>query len=230
MKNLNEEISRLRELMNLNETSSMSSSLSGGKNITIPVSGAHKGQKGWQSANAWDIKMNIGDPVYSVSDGTVKTFSDYGPKIKSVDGKKLFGAGFTVDSDGGLPDVYYTHLMNCQVKKGDKIKCGQLLGYVMDFPNSDYDHLHIGVEDNNISRFIDSNGNLFCAKGKKLSSTDIKATKTDSDTEEKDTEGEKDTEEKNTKTDSNTKGGGYYDSFIGTMIKSALPFLGGNKI
>jgi murein DD-endopeptidase MepM/ murein hydrolase activator NlpD len=222
MNKLNEEISRLRELMNLNEVSSMSSSLSGGKNITIPVSGAHKGQKGWQSANAWDIKMSIGDPVYSVSDGTVKTFSDYGPKIKNVDGKKLFGAGFTVDSDGGLPDIYYTHLMNCQVKRGDKIKCGQLLGYIMDFPNSTYDHLHIGVEDNNISRFIDSSGNLFCAKGKKLPSTGIKVVEPNSDTKEKDT-----------KTDSgveDTKGSDYFDSFIGTMIKSALPFLGGNKV
>jgi hypothetical protein len=155
------------------EVSSMSPSIAGEKEISIPRSGAHAGQSGWQSANAWDIKMNIGDPVYSVADGVVKTFADYGPSVKKVNGKKLFGAGFTVDSDGGLPDVYYTHLMNPQVKKGDKIKCGQLLGYVMDFPGSSYDHLHIGVEDNNIRRFIDDKGNLFCAKGKKISSSNV---------------------------------------------------------
>jgi murein DD-endopeptidase MepM/ murein hydrolase activator NlpD len=155
------------------EVSSMSPHISGGKNITIPATGAHKGQSGWQSANAWDIKMNIGDPVYAVADGTVITFSNYGPDVRKVDGKKLFGAGFTVDSDGGLPDIYYTHLMNTQVKKGDKIKCGQLLGYVMDFPGSSYDHLHIGVEDNNIKRFLDDSGNLRCAKGKKLTSQEI---------------------------------------------------------
>jgi murein DD-endopeptidase MepM/ murein hydrolase activator NlpD len=93
----------------------------------------------------------------------VLTFSDYGPNAISRDGKTLFGAGFTVNSANGLPDVYYTHLKDCTVGKGDTVKCGQLLGYVMDFPGSDYDHLHIGVEPgHNIKEFLNPDGTLKC--------------------------------------------------------------------
>lgn len=153
----------------INEVSSVSSGLMGGKNITIPRDGAHKGQKGWQSNNAWDIPTQIGSPVYAVAGGTVLTFNDYGPKPIHRNGKTLFGIGFTVDSDDGLPDVYYTHLKDSMVRKGDKIQCGQLLGFVMDFPGSDYDHLHIGVESgHNIREFIDGDGRLKCAKGMDL--------------------------------------------------------------
>jgi len=101
--------------------------------------------------------------------GTLLTYSDYGPKPIHRNGKTLFGVGFTVDSNDGLPDVYYTHLKDCTVKKGDTIECGQLLGYVMDFPGSSYDHLHIGVESgHNIREFIGSDGTLKCAKGMDL--------------------------------------------------------------
>lgn len=131
--------------MFIDEVSASSSSLFGGGAVRIPADGAHKGQSGWQSNNAWDIPTPINSPVYAVADGVVLTFSDYGPNPIHKDGKTLFGAGFTVNSANGLPDVYYTHLKNCTVGKGDTIKCGQLLGYVMDFPGSDYDHLHIGV-------------------------------------------------------------------------------------
>ena len=147
----------------INEVSATSSSLFGGSSVMIPSDGAHKGQSGWQSNNAWDIPTPIGSPVYAVADGVVLTFSDYGPKPIHRNGKTLFGAGFTVDSSDGLPDVYYTHLKDCTVKKGDSIECGQLLGYVMDFPGSDYDHLHIGVESgHNIREFLNSDGTLKC--------------------------------------------------------------------
>jgi murein DD-endopeptidase MepM/ murein hydrolase activator NlpD len=148
------------------EVSSTSTGLLGGNPVTIPADGAHKGQSGWQSANAWDIKATIGTPVYAVVGGILKTYSDYGPTPINKDGKTLFGAGFTVDSDGGLPDVYYTHLKDVTVKQGDKVECGQLLGYVMDFPNSDYDHLHIGVETGNLKQFLNDDGTLKCGNGK----------------------------------------------------------------
>ena len=138
----------------------------GGDSVKIPADGAHRGQSGWQSNNAWDIKASIGTPVYAVVGGTVKTYSDYGPTPIRKDGKTLFGAGFTVDSDGGLPDVYYTHLKDVTVKQGNKVECGQLLGYVMDFPGNDYDHLHIGVETGHIRQFLNDNGTLKCGDGK----------------------------------------------------------------
>lgn len=149
----------------MNEAESQSDELFGGKNVTIPADDAHKGQSGWQSSNAWDIPTAIDDPVYAVVGGTVATFNDYGPTPTVKDNKTLFGVGFTVDSDNGLPDVYYTHLKNPTVKIGDKISCGQLLGYVMDFPNSSYDHLHIGVESGHVRQFINDDGSLKCSKG-----------------------------------------------------------------
>ena len=147
----------------IDEVSSTSSSLFGGSSVKIPSDGAHKGQSGWQSNNAWDIPTPIGSPVYAVADGVVVTFKDYGPTPIRKNNKTLFGAGFTVDSSNGLPDVYYTHLKQCKVNKGDSIKCGDLLGYVMDFPGSSYDHLHIGVESgHNIKEFLNSDGTLKC--------------------------------------------------------------------
>jgi murein DD-endopeptidase MepM/ murein hydrolase activator NlpD len=149
--------------MFIDEVSTSSSSLFGGSSVRIPSDGAHKGQSGWQSNNAWDIPTPIGSPVYSVADGVVLTFTDYGPNPIRKNNKTLFGAGFTVNSANGLPDVYYTHLKDCTVGKGDTVKCGQLLGYVMDFPGSDYDHLHIGVESgHNIKEFLNPDGTLKC--------------------------------------------------------------------
>jgi peptidoglycan hydrolase-like protein with peptidoglycan-binding domain len=143
--------------------------LLGGSNMTIPQDGAHGGQSGWQSSNAWDIKASIGDPVFALVGGTVQTFSDYGADVIKRGNKKLYGQSFTVDSDGGLPDIYYTHLQGAKVRKGDKIECGQLIGYVMDFPGSSYDHVHIGVESgHNIREFLNDDGSLKCAKGQKL--------------------------------------------------------------
>ena len=159
----------------INEVSSASSELFGGSNVSIPVDGAHAGQSGWQSNNAWDIKATLvpPTPVYAVIGGTVKTFTDYGPTPVKKDNKTLFGAGFTVDSNDNLPDVYYTHLKDVTIKQGDKIECGQLLGYVMDFPGSDYDHLHIGVETGNIRQFLNDDGTLKCAKGQAISGTTV---------------------------------------------------------
>jgi biotin carboxyl carrier protein len=150
----------------LNEVSASSTSLFGGASVIVPADGSHAGQSGWQSNNAWDIKADIGTPVYAVAGGTVLTYSDYGPTPVHKNGKTLFGAGFTVDSDNNLPDVYYTHLQNVTVRQGSKIECGQLLGYVMDFPGSSYDHLHIGVETgHNIREFLNSDGTLKCGGG-----------------------------------------------------------------
>jgi len=158
----------------IKEAPNMSDKIIGDKDIKIPRDGAHAGQSGWQSNNAWDIKTNIGDPVYAVAPGTVVTWQDHGPKVIKRNGKKLFGAGFTVKSDGGLPDVFYTHLQDPQVRKGDKVECGQLLGFVMDFPGSSYDHLHIGVETgHNIREFINDDGTIKCGGSIDLNKVNI---------------------------------------------------------
>lgn len=149
----------------VSEVSASSTELFGGKNVKIPRAGAHAGQSGWQSSNAWDIMAPIGTPVYALADGVAQTFSDYGRSIIKTQGKKLYGQSFTVKSDGGLPDIYYTHLEGSPIKKGSKIRCGQFLGYIMDMPNSSADHVHIGVSKGDISQFLDSNGKLKCGGG-----------------------------------------------------------------
>ena len=145
----------------INEEST-SEKLLGPNSVTIPSDGAHAGQSGWQSANAWDFKAPIGSPVFAVNSGKLITWSDYGQSVKKRGGKKLYGESFTVKTDNDLPSVYYTHLKDTKVRKGDQVECGQLLGYVMDFPNSDYDHVHIGIESGNIRQFVNSDGTLKC--------------------------------------------------------------------
>lgn len=146
----------------VSEASPTSDSLLGGDTVKIPRAGAHAGQSGWQSSNAWDIKAAVGTPVYAIADGVAQTFNDYGRNVTATQGKKLYGQSFTVRSDGNLPDVYYTHLEGSPVRKGSKIKCGQFIGYIMDFPGSEYDHVHIGVESGDINQFLTPDGKLKC--------------------------------------------------------------------
>lgn len=151
-----------------------SNDLFGGKSVKVPVDGAHAGQSGWQSRDAWDIPAPIGTDVYAITSGRVVSYSDYGPNIKKTQGKKIYGVGFTVKSDDGLPDVFYTHLKNVKVRKGDTIQCGQLLGQVMDMPDSSYDHVHIGVSDNiNIRKLIGTDGKIKCSKPGSMKNVDV---------------------------------------------------------
>jgi peptidoglycan hydrolase-like protein with peptidoglycan-binding domain/murein DD-endopeptidase MepM/ murein hydrolase activator NlpD len=146
-----------------------SGTLFGGSTVKIPRDGAHAGQSGWPSGNAWDIKAPVGSPVFAIGPGVVEKYADYGTSVIKKGGKKLYGQGLLVKSEGGLPGVYYAHLQNATKRKGDKIECGELLGYVMDFPGSSYDHVHIGLEwGHNIREFLNDDGTLKCAKGIKL--------------------------------------------------------------
>jgi len=150
----------------IDEASASSTSLFGGTTVKIPAAGAHGGQSGWQSSNAWDIMAPVGTPVYALADGVAETFSDYGKDVVKTQGKKLYGQSFTVKSDNNLPDVYYTHLEGSPIRKGSRIQCGQFLGYIMDFPGSSSDHVHIGVSSGHkIEEFLNSDGTLKCGGG-----------------------------------------------------------------
>lgn len=164
---MNEMISTKEEFKSflMNEDFNSSDKLFGGSTVIIPAAGAHGGQSGWQSGNAWDIMTDVGTPVYAIADGIAQTFSDYGDKVIERDGKRLFGQSFTVKSDNDLPDVYYTHLKDSPVRQGSKISCGQYIGSVMDFPGSEADHVHIGVQKGDISQFLNIDGSLKCSKG-----------------------------------------------------------------
>ena len=192
---LNEMIQTKKEFKKflMNEAPQTSGELFGGDKVVIPANGAHAGQSGWQSNNAWDIMGAVGTPVYAIADGVAQTFSDYGPKVIEKNGKRLFGQSFTVKSEGGLPSVYYTHLKESPVKQGSKIECGQLIGYIMDFPGSESDHVHIGVESgHDIKEFLNDDGSLKC------SGTSGSSSKSSSSSDTKDTQ---DTSSEDTKTD-----------------------------
>jgi hypothetical protein len=149
----------------INEILSGSEELFGGAPVRIPRDGAHAGQSGWASGNAWDIAGSIGTPVYALASGVAVTFRDYGDKVIARDGKKLYGQSFTIQSYDELPDVYYTHLMESPIRKGSEVSCGEFLGVIADFPGSSYDHVHIGVESGNIRQFLNDDGSLKCTNG-----------------------------------------------------------------
>jgi murein DD-endopeptidase MepM/ murein hydrolase activator NlpD len=189
--NIDGDIERIFELYelilnnsNLNEASSESDELFGGKNVKIPGDGHHAGQSNWQSSNAWDFMGSVGTPVYALTDGVTQTFTDYGRDVIATDGKKLYGQSFTVKSNDGLPSIYYTHLEGSPVTKGSEIKCGQFVGYIMDFPNSSADHVHIGVESGNIRQFLNDDGSLKCAKGQTLSGYELGSSSTSNNASE----------------------------------------------
>ena len=172
-----------------NEVAASSTELFGGDSVKIPKAGAHAGQSGWPSSNAWDIPAAIGTPVYAIATGTAITFTDYGTKIINTNGKRLYGQSFTVDSDGGLPDVYYTHLQGSPITKGKKIECGEFLGYVMDMPGSSYDHVHIGVESgHDIREFLNDDGSLKCSGSSGVTSKSSDTSDTSSDEAKPDTD------------------------------------------
>ena len=157
----------------INEILSGSEELFGGSPVRIPRDGAHAGQSGWASGNAWDIAGSIGTPVYALASGVAVTFRDYGDKVIARDGKKLYGQSFTIQSYDGLPDVYYTHLMRSPIRRGSEVSCGEFLGVIADFPGSSYDHVHIGVESGNIRQFLNDDGTLKCATGQDITGINI---------------------------------------------------------
>jgi hypothetical protein len=168
------------ENRNVLEAPNASDKLFGGNKVTIPSGKSHGGQSGWQSGNAWDIGASVGTPVYALADGNAQTFNDYGVKVRETQGKKLYGQSFTVKSDDGLPSIYYTHLKGSPITKGVDIKCGQFLGYIMDFPDNNFDHVHIGVERGDIRQFLNNDGTIKCAKGQKIDGNEVDSDEVDS--------------------------------------------------
>jgi len=56
-------------------------------------------------------------------------------------------------------EIFLTHLKDMAVKRGQKVKAGDLIGYIMDFPNSRADHVHIAIKyGDNIRKYIADDG------------------------------------------------------------------------
>lgn len=86
--------------------------------------------------NGIDIDGNIGDAVKSAGDGVVKAIGD--------DGKYAYGKWVAVDHQNGLITLY-GHFSGYAVSVGQKVKTGQVIGYVGMTGFTTGPHLHFTV-------------------------------------------------------------------------------------
>jgi hypothetical protein len=95
----------------------------------------------WQSDNAWDIFAPAGSVVNSYTDGKVLKVKASGKRSG-----KIYGTQVTVTGDEGYPDIFYTHLKNVNLQKGDVVKVGDKIGEVSEWDTSPKStHVHIGL-------------------------------------------------------------------------------------
>jgi murein DD-endopeptidase MepM/ murein hydrolase activator NlpD len=95
----------------------------------------------WQSDNAWDIFAPPGSVVNSYTNGKVLKVKASGKRSG-----KIYGTQVTVTGDEGYPDIFYTHLKNVNLQKGDVVKVGDKIGEVSEWDTSPRStHVHIGL-------------------------------------------------------------------------------------
>jgi len=87
-----------------------------------------------------DIAVPEGSPVYASSDGVV-TLSD---------GEYFYTGNVVVIAHGQNLSTIYAHLKNRTVKKGDKVKQGDIIGHVGKSGRATGPHLHWGASINGI--------------------------------------------------------------------------------
>ncbi len=106
----------------------------------LPIQGYHLtagfGEYGlWSHAHTGqDFAAPTGTPVHSLADGTV-IFASY-------DG--AYGNKIAIQHAGGLV-TWYAHLSAFEIKLGDKVQAGQLIGRVGDTGNTTGPHLHLEI-------------------------------------------------------------------------------------
>ena len=125
------------------------------------MGGAHRGREfgNWQSDNAWDIFAPAGTPVYSLTAGKVG-FTVVG--TPPTPDSKVYGDRVQVDSAGGMPDIYYTHI-KMTVKRGQVVQVGDLIGHIVGHDTNPGMpiHVHIGLDQKkHIKDFIAEDGTL----------------------------------------------------------------------
>jgi hypothetical protein len=116
----------------------------------------------WQSDNAWDVFAPAGTVVNSYTDGTVIKVRDTGKNSG-----KIFGTQVSIKGEGDFPDIFYTHLKNVKLKKGDTVKVGNRIGEVSEWVGHDkMTHVHIGLPRGEHLRDLLKNSSvIFSGKG-----------------------------------------------------------------
>ncbi len=86
-----------------------------------------------------DFSAPKGTPVYATGEGRV---------IKAKHSRRGYGNQIEIDHGYGYI-TFYAHLNSFNVKKGDKVKRGQIIGYIGNTGKSTAPHLHYEVRKNN---------------------------------------------------------------------------------
>lgn len=108
--------------------------------VSAPVS-SHFGQRWGKMHNGTDFAADEGDTICAAKGGEV-TFSAYNGG---------YGNLVIIDHGEGM-ETYYAHMSEILVKKGDKVKRGEVIGKVGNTGNSTGPHLHFEVRVDNIAQ------------------------------------------------------------------------------
>lgn len=94
----------------------------------------------WQSDNAWDLFAPIGTTVNSFTKGVVTNVHE-----SNSNNPKIFGTQVSIKGTDGYPNIFYTHIENVKLKKGDKVDLGDYIGTIKAWPNHKSTHVHVGL-------------------------------------------------------------------------------------
>lgn len=94
----------------------------------------------WQSDNAWDLFAPIGTTVNSFTKGVVTNVHE-----SNSNNPKIFGTQVSIKGTDGYPNIFYTHIENVKLKKGDKVDLGDYIGTIKEWPNHKSTHVHVGL-------------------------------------------------------------------------------------
>jgi peptidoglycan hydrolase-like protein with peptidoglycan-binding domain len=95
----------------------------------------------WQSDNAWDLFARAGTVVNSYTKGVVAQVYDTGKNSG-----KVFGTQVTISGKDKYPDIFYTHLKNVKLKRGDEVNLGDYIGEISEWvDHKNMEHVHIGL-------------------------------------------------------------------------------------
>ena len=118
----------------------MSRITQGDNGITRGYSSKHKGVDiGWH-------KLESDNKVIAHSDGSVVWVQTGQKNNKGAKGNKSYGNAIKIKHANGMYTLY-AHLKSVKVKKGDKVKKGQIIGVMGNTGNSYGRHLHFEVRD-----------------------------------------------------------------------------------
>ncbi len=119
----------------------------------------------WQSDNAWDVFAPPGTVVTSYTNGVVSKIKDTGKKKG-----KVYGTQVTVKGSEGFPDIFYTHLKNVSLERGQEIKVGDVIGEISEWLDGPtMTHVHIGLPyGNDLKDLLKNSETIFDGKSNEI--------------------------------------------------------------